>query len=329
MVFYGVQGIEHGADLREMTDLYQPDNLVFSGGGIKGLSLIGAIKALEDAGKMAAIKGYAGTSAGAITAALLAIGMNADELQRQMMSMDYNLLFKRSNINIQALAQNPRKLLDPLIGGLVAYDEVQHKGLCDGSFAAIWLNRLFQLKGFSKDTTYRELYKATGKCLKITLCNLNYGKTVIASYENTPELPVIHSIRGSMAIPFIYWPFEWKGDVYVDGGLMYNYPIEIFDDSCSWDKTLGFLLTAKEQVNNPARKEDRNLWEHIGRLYEALMRVDDEYCFRTDNQKRTVFIDTKEVDVLDFDLSKEGKEALYKEGYMVTRNYLGAVVKGT
>jgi len=60
-----------------------PESLVFSGGGIKGLAYVGAIKALEEKQLFQNVKRFAGASAGAITAALLAIGMGADELDEQ------------------------------------------------------------------------------------------------------------------------------------------------------------------------------------------------------------------------------------------------------
>lgn len=298
-----------------------PENLVFSGGGIKGLAYLGVVKALEEKHLAEDIKGYAGASAGAIIAALLAIGMKADELNRHMMALDYNLFLKRSNVNVEALAENPRRLLDPRVGGVVAFDEVMHKGLCDGSFFTKWLTRLFVSKGFNAHTTYKELYERNKKVLKIVLCNVNFGKTVIASHENTPKMPVIASVRASMAIPFIYWPFEWEGDLYVDGGTMYNYPIELFDKECSPEKTLGFLLTAEKQILNPERKDDQNLWQHIARIYEALMNVDNDYCFRMGNQKRTVFIDAKGMDILEFNASNEEKENLAQEGYRATIHY--------
>lgn len=60
-----------------------PEGLVFSGGGIKGLAYVGAIKALEEKNLFQKVKRFAGASAGAITAALLAIGMSPDELDEQ------------------------------------------------------------------------------------------------------------------------------------------------------------------------------------------------------------------------------------------------------
>ena len=52
---------------------------VFSGGGIKGFAYVGAIQILEERGIQ--FKRVAGTSAGAILAAFIAAGFNAQELE--------------------------------------------------------------------------------------------------------------------------------------------------------------------------------------------------------------------------------------------------------
>src|SRR3989338_7583819 len=56
------------------------ENLVFSGGGIKGLTHCGAVKYLDEIGVLPKIKKIAGTSAGAIIATLLAVGYTGQEL---------------------------------------------------------------------------------------------------------------------------------------------------------------------------------------------------------------------------------------------------------
>ncbi len=54
--------------------------MIFEGGGIKGLAYCGCIRVLEKLNLLENIKRYGGSSAGAITATLLAIGYNADEI---------------------------------------------------------------------------------------------------------------------------------------------------------------------------------------------------------------------------------------------------------
>lgn len=299
-----------------------PVNLVFSGGGIKGIAYLGAIRALEELGIMQGVHKYAGASAGMIIAALLSIGMNANELYRYMMAVNFKEFLEESRIDIEHLADNPKILLEPLTSAIVLYDEVFYRGLSDASYFTRWLTHMFKKKGFDDKTTYKQLFDSTGKELYCVLCNLNYGKTVIANHESTPNMPVIASVRASMSIPFIYRPFEWEGDIYVDGGTMYNYPIEIFDEGCPVDNTLGFILSSKQDIITPKRREDENLWQHIACVYEAVRNVAYEYCFRGGNEYRTVFIDHKHINTLDFDLTQEEKEMLYNEGYRATYGYM-------
>ncbi|MCX6957746.1 MAG: patatin-like phospholipase family protein [Verrucomicrobiae bacterium] len=58
------------------------ENLVLSGGGVKGAGYVGWFKAAERAGALKTIKRLAGSSAGAITAALMASGMSADDFEK-------------------------------------------------------------------------------------------------------------------------------------------------------------------------------------------------------------------------------------------------------
>src|SRR6056297_1911594 len=60
----------------------QFENLVFEGGGIKGIAYAGAISVLEEKGIMPGINRVAGTSAGAITATFLALGASGAQIEQ-------------------------------------------------------------------------------------------------------------------------------------------------------------------------------------------------------------------------------------------------------
>ena len=60
---------------------------VFEGGGVLGIGLVGAAKAIEAAGYE--FSRLAGSSAGAIVAALLAAGYNCDEIENEIKQLDY------------------------------------------------------------------------------------------------------------------------------------------------------------------------------------------------------------------------------------------------
>ena len=70
---------------------YVFENLVFEGGGIKGLAFCSAIQVLEAKGIMANIKRLAGSSAGAITAGLLACDHFSTELLAILEKKNFNV----------------------------------------------------------------------------------------------------------------------------------------------------------------------------------------------------------------------------------------------
>ncbi len=59
---------------------YHFKNLVFEGGGVKGIAYVGALEVLEKEGILGSIERVAGTSAGAMVAVLVALGYTATEL---------------------------------------------------------------------------------------------------------------------------------------------------------------------------------------------------------------------------------------------------------
>ena len=298
-----------------------PECLVFSGGGIKGLAYVGAIKALEEKKLFQKVKRFAGASAGAITAALLAIGMNGEELDKQMSSVDFATFLKKSNVDIEALVDKPLEFC--LEAPAVIIDEATKRGLCDGSVFVQWLTSMFKLKGFDETTTFAQLYEKTGNELTIVLCYANCSKTVLACHKNDEiaGMPIITAVRGSMSIPFVFEPLTWNNNTYVDGGTMYNYPIEVFDEEFSPEKTLGFILSTQSSILTPPRKEDDGILSHLACIYDAIMNVSYEYCFRMENHHRTIFIDTAGIGTLNFKLTEDQKKSLKDNGYKATMDY--------
>lgn len=59
-----------------------PENFVLSGGGVKGAGYVGWFKAAEQFGVLKNLKRIAGSSAGAMTAALIASGMSAQDFEK-------------------------------------------------------------------------------------------------------------------------------------------------------------------------------------------------------------------------------------------------------
>lgn len=303
------------------------ENLVFSGGGTKGVAYVGVLRVLDQMGISPKIKRYAGASAGAIVAALLAIGMTTDEIEENLPTSFMKFLDPEKGSADDIINQLKRigKLLEGSIDlwdilkviwncGVVLDPEKAHMGLFQGIAFLNWLKACFEGHKVSGDITFKELYEKTGKELHLMLCDSNYGKTLVANHINTPDMAVTFAVRCSMAIPFFFYPMTYNGDLIVDGGTMYNYPVEMFDSETKPESTLGFILSTASSVLWPERSDDNDLMQHIGRVIGAIMNVSYEYCFREGNASRTVFVDPAGVSSINFNLTTEQIKALKDNG---------------
>ena len=73
---------------REM--VYPFRNLIFEGGGVKGIAYIGAMQVLQTRGILGSITRVGGTSAGAINALLFALNYSIDETQEILWKLNFN-----------------------------------------------------------------------------------------------------------------------------------------------------------------------------------------------------------------------------------------------
>ncbi|HSG99404.1 MAG TPA: patatin-like phospholipase family protein, partial [candidate division Zixibacteria bacterium] len=69
---------------------YHFRNLVFEGGGVKGIAYVGAMNVLKAKGILPAIKRVGGTSAGAINATMFAIGMSPEEQMAELQKLKFD-----------------------------------------------------------------------------------------------------------------------------------------------------------------------------------------------------------------------------------------------
>ena len=102
-----------------------------------------------------------------------------------------------------------------------------------GSSIKTWLNKIIG------EITFRELYENTGRYLELVVTNLNTGEAEYLSHETFPMMKVTNGIAMSMALPPVFSPIKLpNGNVYIDGGLIDNYPLKRFPV----DEVLGFRV---------------------------------------------------------------------------------------
>ncbi|XP_061186008.1 uncharacterized protein LOC133194074 isoform X5 [Saccostrea echinata] len=195
---------------------YPFENLVFEGGGNKGLAYCGAVRALEELNLMEQIKRFAGASAGAMTASLLAVGFDSKEIQG-FLSQNMAKMFLDAKFGVLSLLPN-------LLSGY---------GWNPGNRIYNWFGEKMEQKMGNKDVTFGELYEKTGKELCVVVTNLNHMTEEYCHVKTTPDMPIRLAVRMSMAIPGMFqatnYTYNGETNTYVDGGVICNYPVHCYD----------------------------------------------------------------------------------------------------
>lgn len=293
---------------------------VFEGGGVKGIGLVGAISVIEAAGYE--FVNLAGTSAGAIVATLLAAGYRADELKSIISELDFSTLEDPPFIGHV-----------PLLGDFV--DILFRKGLYRGD---VFLNLMCDLLARKKIHTFRDLllpefanderYRFK---VRLIASDISRGRMLvlpqdIRDYGVAPEdLEVALAVRMSMGIPFFFEPVKFKGSYIVDGGVLSNFPIELFDSAGvpEWP-TFGFKLVLPSQAA-PALVVEHPIngpLSELAALFFTAMEAHDAYYLKNDKFVRTIAIDPLNIAATDFNLNAEQKEALYASGIQAAHTFL-------
>ncbi len=267
------------------------NTLVLSGGGIKGLYYIGIFKKLEELNIINNIKNISGTSIGAFFGALLSIGFTSKDLA------DFVLLFNLS------------KIKHPNIKNFFSFF-----GIDDGNNFEIILENMFILKGFTKNTTFKELYEKTKINLVITGVCINEKKCHYFSHENTPNMNVIKSIRISTSVPLYFNPVIYESKLWVDGGLIDNYPISIFKNTIN--NVLGIYLSEENSISEITNLEDYFI-SIISSLAEGIAQK-SIYGF----ENNTIIIKSLNKNILDTNFSKEKIIHFINYGYNSINEYI-------
>lgn len=300
-------------------------NLVLEGGGVKGAAYAGAFDVLSKRGLLNSFEKVGGTSAGAITALLLSLGYSAEEIQSITLGTDFAKFEDGSTLG------NADRL-------------IERYGWYKGDYALCLLRCVVGKKlcpdGASPpcdgEATFADLERATKRLgggfrpLTVLGTNLDTRSSKVFSAECTPDAKLADVVRISMSIPLFFAAREYEDQIYVDGGVLDNYPIEIFDggDKCtvsaeaktsSNPETLGLHLGGQ-----PAGGEVRDVVEYSESLVETILDQQlDALCLGpTEIINRTVFIDPLDIGTTDFDLSMEDKCRLVNSGKKNTRLFL-------
>ncbi|MBZ9687281.1 patatin-like phospholipase family protein [Clostridium estertheticum] len=305
---------------------------VFEGGGVKGIGLVGALKIFEENGYE--WKNISGTSAGSIVAALLAVGYSSEEIKKLMIQLDYKKITDKNHFNIPILSNTCNLLFK--------------KGIFKGDYLKNWLDEIFSIKinhTDGKKVTFGDLiipeekgilinndkYKRKYK-LHIIATDISNGKMIIlpediADYGINPdELQVSLAVRMSISIPYFFQPVNLndvnsnKKSLIVDGGVLSNYPVWIFDVNGipRWP-TIGFKLGGNKEIRE---HKITNIFNFTSSIIETMLEAQDDIHIREMDYLRTVKINTLDIKTTDFNISNKKIMDLYNSGVVCAKEFL-------
>ncbi len=335
-------------ELNPSIDQYPFKNLVFKGGGIKGVAYLGVIRALEEFDVLPRIERIGGSSAGAITATIISFNLKYKDTQTIMDSLNYQMVPQLISENDSKdhiwLPRFIGKEVTKLAADVEAVQRIISKyGWYSSEYFYEWLKKIIaeQCDG-NAQATFQDFKNYGFKDLFIVGTNASQINSQIYSFESTPNVAVVDAVRISMSIPFYFETLQYdgekfgKGDFHVDGGVLLNYPIQLFDEprysteniwfkgGINWE-TLGFYLYANHIAKDDSPKI-HSFKDYISRIYECydmsyqISQIDHNPI----DQHRSVKINTGNVHATDFYLEPGDADyqALVSSGYEFTRRFL-------
>ena len=373
-------------------------DMVFEGGGAKGMVFVGALRELD-------LRGHSpsrlmGTSAGSIMATFMAAGYTVSELADAMnekqegepvflgfletppvmgkeaiKSSAISKLLRA--VNMKFIPDSMEEKLDEAIANAMASSSITSRIFSfikrGGFFVAenflTWMTEklntgIYPLdrgnfpKGQQRtfgDMSLSEFYDATGLELSLVAADTTNSQMLILNHRTAPDCPVVWAVRMSMSIPLLWyevlWQPEWgsyrgkdiSGNTIVDGGLLSNFPIELFistqpqvtavmGEKVTHDlNVLGFLIDESKEVpgvgdeklkdgGSGVKFAEMKSIQRITNLLNTVTLAHDKSVIET-FERFVVRLPAKGYGTIEFDMSDEKRDLLIAAGQQAAADY--------
>lgn len=285
----------------------QKVGLVLSGGGAKGMTHIGIIRALEE--NNIPIDYIAGTSMGAIVGSLYAMGYSPDDMEALLRSPDfkrwysgqvepqYEYYFKKGRptpefLNIRFAFRDslrakslrlPTSMVNPIQMNLVFVELfARSTAACHGNFDDLFV---------------------PFRCIASDVYN---KKPLVMRNGDLGD-----AVRASMSFPFVFKPIEIDSILAYDGGIYNNFPTDVMREDFHPDVIIGSVVAA-----NPSKPDENDLMSQI----ENMVMQKTDYSI-PDSLGIVMTFKYDDVSLLDFDRLDE----LHDIGYNRTMSIMDSI----
>ncbi|MBL8529039.1 MAG: patatin-like phospholipase family protein, partial [Burkholderiales bacterium] len=233
LVWFAVTLASTAATAADLQDLAQPPTregrprigLVLSGGGARGFAHIGVLKVLEEL--RVPIDCIAGTSMGAVVGGVYAAGIAPEEMERRVSKLEWDDLLIDDPGRLDRPMRRRKDDFTSLWDIELGYrdGEVQlPAGTTSGYKFELFLRDLITISGGVAIANFDELpvpYRAVAT-------NLETGEMRVFDHGDLTRV-----MRASMSVPGAFAPVQIDGQLYVDGGLVRNLPVDVARATCA------------------------------------------------------------------------------------------------
>lgn len=315
------------------------------GGGVRGLAYSGALEVLDQKGILSNIENVAGSSAGAVAGLIVALGYSSHEIDSVLQ-------------NLKIGEFNDGKFFFSKIRRIK-----KEYGMYKGEKFEEWLAHLIEFKTGNADITFNELHQMhiIDKKFKNFFCtgtNISRQRLEILSWKTQPDMKLKTAVHISSCIPFYFIPVAVDSagnevslkdtsvnyDLYVDGGMLCNYPVNIFD-SCANNgnpltcnnviynrQTLGLKLERGEQINefnqnrtDIAAYQITNMKQYSSAVMNLMIESVNRKSPDLSNEKgRTIYISYGDISGRPRKVSAKEKNILHNNGAFAANKFFNS-----
>lgn len=286
------------------------DALVFSGGGVLGSAFTGGVTILYKTGLIEDVRKFGGTSAGAILAGILACRPSLEFLEETFDRLDFNSLRDPSSVRLFRL--------------------MKFFGYYSGKRLVEWYRGVIKQLTGDGQITLAGVYQRYGTELAIVATNVDKRRSVVLSHRTHPDLELVQAVRMSASYPFFFEPVKYDGDLWVDGGLLNNFPIRVFDSEAG--QTLGFLLVSSSDLADIVSNVDqptRNVFKFSLAIGEMLINSLLKTHVDSVDRPRVIMIDVGKLSSMNFNISTVDRAFLFEQGRVATEEYVRKIFSST
>ena len=265
-------------------------NIVFSGCFTKGIIYIGIFKALEELNIRSNIQTYCGVSSGSIAALMGILDFTSLEMEKIIYNISLDNLMNLKN-------------------SFELFNIYNKCGILDGNKIVKFIEIILENKFGNKHITFNELkLQIPNKDLIVIGTNLNSNSVSVFSNKISPDMKLSTAIRISTSFPLVFKPVKYNNSFYADGGLINNFPVDIFDEEL--ETTIGISI----KIDTIRINEIITLDSYMMKIFELLTTQKEEYL-KEKYKNQTICIDlTNQLDDI-FDFSNSYKKKLISIGY--------------